>query len=50
MLLTGLHWLKGAGMETAVIRTGVDNIAAIAAYESIGFQTIDKLWLYEKQG
>jgi ribosomal protein S18 acetylase RimI-like enzyme len=49
MLLTGLHWLKGAGMETAVIRTGVENSAAIAAYESIGFRTVDRLWLYEKQ-
>jgi ribosomal protein S18 acetylase RimI-like enzyme len=49
LLLTGLHWLKGAGMETAVIRTDVDNAAALRAYESIGFETVDKLWLYEKQ-
>jgi ribosomal protein S18 acetylase RimI-like enzyme len=49
LLLTGLHWMRGAGMETAVIRTGVDNVAALRAYESIGFRTVDKLYLYEKE-
>lgn len=49
VLLIGLHWLKGAGMETAVIRTGVDNSPAQRAYEAIGFQTVDKLFVYEKQ-
>lgn len=48
LLLTGLHWMRGAGMETAVIRTEVDNIPAQKAYQSIGFQTVDKLYRYTK--
>ena len=48
LLLTGLHWMRGTGMETAVIRTEVDNIPAQKAYESIGFQTVDKLYRYAK--
>jgi GNAT superfamily N-acetyltransferase len=47
-MLTGLHWLKGAGMETAVIRTTHDNVAAIATYQSIGYKIVDRLWHYEK--
>ena len=50
LLLTGLHWMRGAGMETAVIRTGIDNMPAQKAYESIGFQTVDKLYRYAKTG
>ncbi len=48
LLLTALHWMRGAGMETAVIRTGVDNVAAIGAYESVGYRVVDKLFLYKK--
>ena len=40
--------MKGAGMQTAVIRTEVDNIPAQRAYHSIGFQIVDRLFLYEK--
>ncbi|MFZ0547337.1 MAG: GNAT family N-acetyltransferase, partial [Candidatus Promineifilaceae bacterium] len=48
VLLTGLHWLKGTGMETAVIRTDVDNVPAVRTYESIGFRIVDRLSLYQK--
>ncbi len=49
LLLTGLHWMRGAGMQRAVIRTDVDNIAAQRTYESVGYQIVDRLFLYEKQ-
>ncbi|MGB0387663.1 MAG: GNAT family N-acetyltransferase [Ardenticatenaceae bacterium] len=49
LLLTGLHWMRGAGMQRAVIRTNVDNIAAQRAYQSVGYQIVDRLFLYEKQ-
>ena len=48
-LLTGLHWMKGAGMQTAVIRTGVDNVPALRTYQSIGFRVADRLFVYEKR-
>jgi len=48
LLLTGLHWMKGAGMQTTVIRTEVDNIPAQRAYHSVGFQIEDRLFVYEK--
>ena len=48
LLLTGLHWMRGAGMETAVIRTGVDNVPAQRAYNSVGFEVVDRLFVYEK--
>jgi ribosomal protein S18 acetylase RimI-like enzyme len=49
VLLTGLHWLKGTGMETAVIRTDHDNVAAKATYQSIGYKIVERQWHYEKQ-
>ena len=49
LLLTGLHWMRGAGMKRAVIRTDVDNMPAQHAYHSIGYQIVDRLFLYEKQ-
>jgi ribosomal protein S18 acetylase RimI-like enzyme len=48
LLLTGLHWLRGAGMQTAVIRTEVDNLPAQRAYQAIGFRIIDRLFHDEK--
>ncbi len=41
--------MKGAGMHTAVIRTEADNIPAQRAYQALGFQIVDQLFLYEKQ-
>jgi ribosomal protein S18 acetylase RimI-like enzyme len=35
-------------METAVIRTNHDNVAAKATYQSIGYKIVDRLWHYEK--
>ena len=35
--------MRDAGMTQAVVRTGADNNAAIAAYESVGFETVDVL-------
>jgi len=40
--------MKGAGMQTTVIRTEVDNIPAQRAYHSVGFQIEDRLFVYEK--
>lgn len=37
------------GLDTAVIRTEVDNIPAQRAYESIGFQTVDTLVRHQKE-
>lgn len=52
-------WMLGAarwrlldcldGLDTAVIRTEVDNIPAQCAYKSIGFQTDDTLVRYQKE-
>jgi ribosomal protein S18 acetylase RimI-like enzyme len=49
LLLTGLHWMRGAGMKRAVIRTDVDNMPAQRTYHSVGYQIVDRLFLYEKQ-
>lgn len=35
--------MQRLGMTQAVVRTGADNAAAIAAYESVGFETTDHL-------
>ena len=48
VLLTGLQHLKSKGMNAAVVRTGIDNQAAIALYESVGFRIVDRLFKYEK--
>ncbi|MGH1490004.1 MAG: GNAT family N-acetyltransferase [Acidimicrobiales bacterium] len=44
----GLQEMQDAGMHYAVVRTGYDNTAAIAAYESVGFQTTDLLISFRK--
>lgn len=38
VLLDSLRRLKAQGMETAIVGTGNDNVAAIRLYESVGFQ------------
>jgi GNAT superfamily N-acetyltransferase len=44
----GLQEMVAAGMHTAVVRTGHDNAAAIAAYESMGFVVQDRLLGFRK--
>ncbi len=41
VLHRGLDEMRRAGMTQAIVRTGVDNAAAIAAYESVGFLITD---------
>jgi ribosomal protein S18 acetylase RimI-like enzyme len=38
VLRDGLRRLRDAGMRRAVVRTPVDNVAAIALYRSVGFE------------
>ncbi|NOX30678.1 MAG: hypothetical protein GXP35_11640 [Actinobacteria bacterium] len=49
VLLRGLHEMQSAGMRHATVRTGIDNAAAIASYESVGFNTVDHLIRFRKQ-
>jgi len=42
VLWRALHEMQQAGMTQAVVRTGIDNAAAIAAYESVGFEITDR--------
>lgn len=48
VLARGLAEMQRAGMRRAVVRTGVDNTAAIAAYESVGFEVTDHLVRFVK--
>ncbi len=48
--LSGLRCMRASGMRHAVVRTGVDNEAAIRLYESVGFRVTDKLYRYVKSG
>lgn len=48
VLTRGLKEMRDNGMKQAVVRTGIDNQAAIAAYESIGFATTDLLTRFRK--
>jgi len=48
LLYEGLKMMRDMGMETAVIRTEIDNIPAQRAYEGVGFETVDKLYNYIK--
>lgn len=43
VLHQGLQEMQNRGMRQAVVRTGSNNTAAIAAYESVGFTTTDHL-------
>jgi ribosomal protein S18 acetylase RimI-like enzyme len=49
VLSRGLELMSEAGMSRAVVRTGHDNPAAIAAYSSVGFEITDRLLNYRKQ-
>lgn len=44
----GLRDMQDAGMTTALVRTGVDNEAAIATYQSVGFDIADHLIQYRR--
>ena len=46
--LKPLLWVKLKGMESAVVRTGVDNESAIRLYQAVGFRTVDRLYRYTK--
>ena len=48
VLLTGLHYLKSKGMRQVAVRTGIENLPAIRAYESVGFEVVDYLYRYTK--
>ncbi|MBN4047590.1 hypothetical protein JYT71_01130 [Acidimicrobiaceae bacterium AH-315-P05] len=49
VLLRGLQEMQSAGMRQAIVRTGIDNPAAIASYEAVGFGTVDHLIRFRKQ-
>ena len=49
VLTRGLKEMRDNGMSQAVVRTGIDNQAAIAAYESVGFETTDHLIRFRKE-
>lgn len=48
VLLHGLSRLREAGMQSAVVRTGTDNLAAIQTYRSVGFTVVDQLYSYSR--
>jgi mycothiol synthase len=48
VMLEGLRKLADTGMNQAIVSTFEDNQAAIKLYESVGFQTVNKLGTYEK--
>lgn len=47
-LTRGLQLMQQAGMQQAIVRTALDNPAAIAAYASVGFEVTDHLRSYRK--
>jgi mycothiol synthase len=49
MLLAGLHWLKGQGVETAVLGVDAQNpTGALRLYESVGFVVANTSYNYQK--
>jgi len=49
VLTRGLQEMQQRGMNQAVVRTGFDNSAAIAAYRSVGFEVSDHLVRYRRE-
>lgn len=43
VMTQALGEMRAAGMTQAVVRTGIDNLGAIAAYQSVGFEVTDRL-------
>jgi ribosomal protein S18 acetylase RimI-like enzyme len=48
VLLSGLQYMQSKAMTRAVVRTDVENAAAIRTYQSVGFHIIDHLYRYTK--
>ncbi len=49
MLLAGMHWLKGQGMDTAGLNVDAENPSgALRLYESVGFTVRRKTAMYRK--
>jgi mycothiol synthase len=49
MLLAGMHWLKGQGVETAVLGVDAENpTGALRLYESVGFVVANTTYTYHK--
>jgi mycothiol synthase len=49
MLLAGMHWLKGQGMDTAKLGVDAENPSgALRLYESVGFTVRHKTAMYRK--
>lgn len=42
LVLDSLGWLRRRGVRTAVVNTHTDNLAALALYESVGFERLDE--------
>jgi len=38
LLLDGLHWMRGRGVQRAVVNTQLDNHAALSLYQRLGFR------------
>jgi ribosomal protein S18 acetylase RimI-like enzyme len=49
LLWHGLKMMRDLSMETAVVRTGIDNIPAQRTYEGVGFQIVDTIYNYVKR-
>lgn len=49
VMTRGLREMRERGMREAVVRTGADNAAAIAAYRDVGFEITDELVDFRKQ-
>ncbi len=49
VMLEALRRLKEHGMRQAIVCTGDDNLPAIRLYESVGFQTVNRLGQYKKR-
>jgi ribosomal protein S18 acetylase RimI-like enzyme len=45
----GMRHLQCLGMRSVRIRALSDNPAAFRLYESVGFRTVNKLWLHQKR-
>jgi len=48
VITRGLQEMRDNSMTQAVVRTGIENAAAIATYESVGFETTDLLIRFRK--
>ena len=49
VLARGLQEMRDHGMTEAIVRTGIENGAAIAAYESVGFKIVERLVRFTQQ-